>query len=117
MTKGLDFVYINTLNKILNHSENRRISLSEYCRKWFLRGSQEKFFIGKPWIDNQFGHLMLFSDACYLKECRAEKATEKLKIHAKHNILRSEKTLPGFFLKNIKLIHQKLGKLLTLLSL
>lgn len=60
---------------------------------------------------------MLLSDACYLKECRAEKATEKLKIHAKHNILRSEKTLPGFFLKNIKLIHQKLGKLLTLLSL
>lgn len=52
---------------------------------------------------------MLFSDACYLKECRAEKATEKLKIHAKHNILRSEKTLPGFFLKNIKQIRKSLG--------
>ena len=52
---------------------------------------------------------MLFSDAYSLKECRAEKATEKLKIHAKYNILRSEKTLPGFFLKNIKQIHKILG--------
>ena len=52
---------------------------------------------------------MLFSDACSLKECRAEKATEKLKIHAKYNILRSEKTLPGFFLKNIKQIRKSLG--------
>ena len=48
---------------------------------------------------------MRVRDACFIKYCRAKKATEKLKIHAEYKVLRNEvkmktkqakKKLPGF---------------------
>ena len=57
-------------------------------------------------------------DAGFLKYCRAKKATEKLKVHAKYKVLRNEvkmktkqakKILPADLSKKIKQIYQKLG--------
>ena len=33
---------------------------------------------------------MRVRDACFIKYCRAKKATEKLKNHAQYNVLRNE---------------------------
>ena len=66
---------------------------------------KEKSLFDKPWIDNYLRHLMRVRDACFIKYCRAKKATEKLKIHAEYKVLRNEvkmktkqakKKLPGF---------------------
>ena len=40
---------------------------------------KEKSLIDKPWIDNHLQHFMRVRDACFIKYCRAKKATEKLK--------------------------------------
>ena len=38
---------------------------------------KEKSLIDKPWIDNYLRHLMRVRDACFMKYCRAKKATER----------------------------------------
>ena len=84
-------------------------------KKWFDKGAwnlefkklskKEKSLIDKPWIDNHLRHLMRVRDACFIKYCKAKKATEKLKNHAEYKVLRNEvkmktkqakKILPGF---------------------
>ena len=69
---------------------------------------KEKSRIGKPWIDNYLRHLMRVRDACFIKYCRAKKATQKLEIHVEYKVLRDEikmntkqakKILPGFIRK------------------
>ena len=52
---------------------------------------------------------MLVRVTCSVKYCRAKKATEKLKIHAKYNILRNKKTLPAFFRKILNISIKSLG--------
>ena len=52
-------------------------------KKW---SKKEKSLIDKPWIDNYLLHLMRVRDACFIKYCRAKKATEKLKNHAQYNV-------------------------------
>ena len=68
---------------------------------------------------------MRVRDACFIKYCRAKKATEKLKIHAEYKVLRNEvkmktkqakKNITRIYLKKIKQIYQKLGKPFTVLS-
>ena len=69
---------------------------------------KEKSLIGKPWIDNYLRHLMRVRDACFIKYCRAKKATQRLEIHVEYKVLRDEikmntkqakKILPGFIRK------------------
>ena len=70
--------------------------------------SKKKSLIDEPWIDNYLRHLMRVRDACFIKYCRAKKATQKLEIHVEYKVLRDEikmntkqakKILPGFIRK------------------
>ena len=69
---------------------------------------KEKSLIDEPWIDNYLRHLMRVRDACFIKYCRAKKATQRLEIHVEYKVLRDEikmntkqakKILPGFIRK------------------
>ena len=51
---------------------------------------KEKSLIDKPWINNYLLHLMLVRDTCFIKYCRAKKATEKSKTYVEYKILRNE---------------------------
>ena len=51
---------------------------------------------------------MRFSDACFIKYCRAKKTTEKFKIHAEYKVLRTEiKMKTKEAKKNITRIYSK----------
>ena len=72
---------------------------------------KEKSLIDKLWIDKHLRHLMHVRDACFIKYCRAKKATEKLKIHAEYKVLRNEvKMKTKQAKKNITRIYLKKNK-------
>ena len=58
--------------------------------KKLLKKNKKNPLIDKPWTDSYLRHLMRVRDAWFTKHCRAKKTTEKLKIHAKYNVLRNE---------------------------